>query len=405
VSAGKEEAVGVALAPGSRGFIVLLGALTAITALSIDMSLPAMPTLTAVFAAPTERTQLTLSVFLLGFAASQLVYGPLSDRFGRRPVLLFGLAIYTAGGIACALSPSMEALIAARFLQGLGAAVGRTLGPAIVRDEFQQPRSAQVLSYITVVMTLAPLLAPIAGAHLLVALGWKAIFLTLGLAGAALLAAAALALGETNRRRDPAALRPRALLRNWFRFFSNPVCAGFALVNCCVFAALFSYISNSPFVFIDTFGLSTESYGYLFGSTALAFMAGSLVNGRLVRRLSPYRALELGFALICSGGLLLVTLAALRLFGPLGVILPMTIFVFGMGMVFPNATAAAMEPLPQMAGTASSLIGSSQMLFGSLVGWVVSRLYDRSSLPMAASVALMSATAALIYLALLRRRP
>ena len=184
------------LRPGSPAFTALLGALTAMTAFATDMSLPALPTLGIAFDAPPERVQLTLSLFVLGYGGGQLFYGPLSDRFGRRPMLLAGLAVYTLCGFACALAPDIEVLLLARLAQGLGGCVGPILGRAIVRDHWSGVRAAQTLSYVTFVFALAPMVAPLLGAALLERFGWRAIFLAFGVFGLLLLAWTWLGLAE-----------------------------------------------------------------------------------------------------------------------------------------------------------------------------------------------------------------
>jgi MFS transporter, DHA1 family, multidrug resistance protein len=389
------------LAPGSRAFTILIGALSGLTALSVDMSLPAMPRLTQFFATTPDETQLTLSLFLVGFAVGQLFYGPLSDRYGRRPVLLGGLAIYALGGVGCALSPSIETLVAFRLLQGIGGCVGRVMGPAIVRDEFHAQRGAQILSHVTQVVALAPLLAPMIGGYLLLVADWRAIFFLLAVCGIAILLATSLQFAESSKYRDPSALRLPNLLANWLRFLTNRGCLGYLLIICCVFSGLFSYISGSSFVFIEVFGVPSQVYGLLFGVTALAFMAGATLNGRLVHSVAPQRIVRFGLA-INFGGALVLFLLALAAPSIVGIIAPMMVFVFGMGLVIPNATAAAMEPMPRIAGVASSLLGSAQMAAGSLVGYLVNRFYDGTPLAMASGIAGASLAAVLVYLVLIR---
>src|SRR5258708_1514225 len=301
----------IMLAPGSRAFITLLAASTALPALSIDLSLPALPRLTAVFATTPDRAQLTLSVFLVGFAIGQLAYGPVSDRFGRRPVLLFGLVVYTIGGIGCALAGTIDQLILFRLLQGIGGCVGRVMGPAIVRDEFHAQKGAQVLSYVTLVMALAPLIAPVIGGYLLVFADWQAIFLVLAGFGAIVLAVIATRFAESSKHRDPQATQIPTLLGNYIRFMANRACLGYALINCFVFAGLFSYISGSSFVFIEVFGLPSHVYGMLFGATALAFMSGAALNGRVVRQHAPQAVLRVGLAIVLVAGAVMLSVALL----------------------------------------------------------------------------------------------
>jgi DHA1 family bicyclomycin/chloramphenicol resistance-like MFS transporter len=392
----------IMLAPGSRAFIVLLGALTALTALSVDMSLPALPRLTAVFATTPDKAQLTLSVFLVGFAIGQLAYGPVSDRFGRRPVLLVGLVVYTIGGIGCALASSIDQLILFRLLQGIGGCVGRVMGTAIVRDEFHAQKGAQVLSYVTLVMALAPLIAPVIGGYLLVIADWQAIFVVLAAFGAAVLAIIATRFSESNKHRDPQATQIPTLLRNYGRFLAHRACLGYALINCFTFAGMFSYISGSSFVFIEVFGLPSHIYGILFGVTALAFMAGASLNGRVLRRRLPTTVLRAGLAIVLLGGTAMLALAIVAPSVP-GVLLSIMIYFFGMAFVFPNANASAMEPMPRMAGVVSSLLGSSQMAAGSLAGYLVNSFYDHTPLAMASGIAGAAILACLTYLLLIHR--
>lgn len=390
------------LSPHSRGLIFLLGALTGLTALSIDMSLPALPTLAQVFGTDADRAALTLSMFLAGYSVSQLFYGPLADRYGRRPPLLVGLALFAVSGIGCAAAHSMGQLIWWRLLQGVGACAGPILARAVVRDLFERRRGVQILSYMTVVMSVAPLLAPIIGGYLL-ALDWRAIFALLAALGLLVLGASWFGLAESIPRRNPQAIRPAELARNLVDFCRRRVCVGYALLVSFVFCGLFSYISGSPFVFIEVFGIRSDRYGYLFGLTAFALIAGALANTRLVHRVTPATILRIGTALILAAGLAILVCGGLQLGGVAGIIGPMLLYVLGMAMVMPNAVAAAMEPVPHMAGFASSLIGCLQTAAGSLAGYLLGLLYNRSALPMALAVALSAALVGITYFGFLSR--
>jgi len=384
------------LQPHSRSLVILLGALTGLTALSIDMSLPALPTLAVVFEVDADQAALTLSMFLAGYSASQLFYGPIADRFGRRPPLLFGLALFAAGGVGCALSGTITQLVFWRLVQGVGACAGPILARAVVRDLYERRRSVQILSYMTLVMALAPLLAPILGGYLLL-LHWRTIFGLLALIGLVILALTWSGLPESIPWRDHRATRPAELLCHLVDFGTRRVCIGYAFLVCFVFCGLFSYISGSPFVLIEVFGVPSNRFGYLFGLNAFALMAGALINARLARRLPTMTILRYGVALILVGGAVISVCAVLRLGGVAGIVGPMLIFVLGMGIVTPNAIAAAMEPVPRMAGFASSLIGCLQTAGGSLVGYIVGALYNRTALPMALAVGLSAALAGVTY--------
>jgi DHA1 family bicyclomycin/chloramphenicol resistance-like MFS transporter len=387
------------LDPRSRLFIVLLGSLTAMTALSIDMSLPALPLLTGVLHLTAERAQLTLSLFLVGFAVGQLVVGPASDRFGRRPVLLWGIFAFALAGFGCALCRSGEALIALRFVQGAAASVGPVLGRAVVRDHFSAGQAAALLSSLIVVLAVAPLLAPLIGARLLAHFDWHAIFWVLGGAGVVLFALVAIFLGESLPVRDAGALGPRRLAGHVGAFLGNRACLAHAGVIFFVFGAQFSYISGSPFVVIDVFGVPREHFGYFFGATAACLMIGAGVNRRLLARVASAQLLRIGLWVVAGSGALLAA-AALAGGGLAALFAPLLVFFFGLGLVNPNATAAALEPMPHVAGVASSVLGVFQMVGGAVAGWAVSRLYDHSARPMALAVALLGAVALLVHAAL-----
>src|SRR5260221_3309722 len=251
-------------------------------------------------------------------------------------------------------------------------------------------------------MALAPLIAPVIGGYLLVIADWQAIFFVLAAFGAAILMVKATRLGESSKFRNPQATQVPTLLRNYGRFLTPRACLGYALINCFPFAGLFCYISGSSFVFIEVFGLPSHIYGILFGVTAIAFMTGAGLNGRLVRRRAPQVILRAGLAVVLTGGsaMLLAAFVSPSIPGVLGSIV---LYVFGMAFVFPNATAAAMEPMPRMAGVASSLLGSSQMATGSLAGYLVNRFYDKTPLAMAAGIAAAALLACLTYLLLIHR--
>jgi DHA1 family bicyclomycin/chloramphenicol resistance-like MFS transporter len=390
------------LDPESRFFIVLLAALTAMTALSIDMSLPALPTLVRVLHVAPDRAQLTLGVFLLGFAGGQLFAGPASDRFGRRPVLLLGLGAFSLAGFGCALSQSMEALLALRFVQGVTACVGPVLGRAAVRDHFHAARAARFLSSLIAVFAVAPLVAPILGGQLLRRFGWHSIFWALGGLGVVLFALTALFFGESLKRPDPDALRPARLFGNVGTFLGHRASLAHGLIVFFVFGAQFAYIAGSPFVIIEVFGVSADRYGLFFGGTAACLMVGASLNSRLLLRVAPARLLRAGLLVLVASGAALAA-AALAGAGLAATFAPLLVFFVGLGLVSPNATAAVLEPMAHMAGAASSLLGVFQMVGGAFAGWLVGALYDRTARPMALTVAGLGAMALLVHATMVRR--
>jgi MFS transporter, DHA1 family, multidrug resistance protein len=361
-------------AVGSRRWIAVLAALTATTALSIDMSLPAQPAMAREMGVSAHVGQLTLGLFLGGFAAGQMLFGYLSDAFGRKRLLLVALGVFVAGGLLCALSASMATLLCARVVQGFGAAGGPVLARAMVRDTQPLGSAARVLSIMVSALAVAPLIAPIIGGFVLSHLGWHAIFVVLAAFGVALFWLAASWLGETLpvERRTPVC--PGAALRNVGVFFRTPGTRIPTVLVCIAFAGQFAFIADSPFVLIDRFGVPPSEFGLWFGATALALMSGAAVAGRLLRQRAASQVVIAGAALLALGGT--ATAAAVRLpgAGPVALVAPMLIYFFGVGLTAPPSTALAMDPVPAIAGTASAVIGGLQMLSGALAGWAVTRL-------------------------------
>jgi MFS transporter, DHA1 family, multidrug resistance protein len=384
-------------ASDSAAVRVLLTFLVAFGALSTDLYLPALPALVAVFDTTVARMQLTLSVFMAGFAVAQLVYGPLSDRFGRRWTLIGGSLLYTAASLSCTLADSAEVLIAARFFQALGACCGPVVARAVVRDVFDRERTATVFAYMGMAMGLAPVLAPVIGGLLLETAGWRSMFLVQALLGVIAAGATAALLGETNLHRDEGALRPGRLIVNYATLLGNRVFVGHALVASFTFTGLFAFISASSFVLIDTLKLPPTVYGVCFASVAGGMMAGSFAAGRLSRRLGIDRMLRIGNACCLAAGTVGLGLAVAGVLNVASVLAPMIVFMIGQGMTMPNAMAGAVGPFPRMAGLASALMGFLQMVIASGAGAVVGHFTQGDALPMMTAVFLAAVGARLAH--------
>lgn len=365
---------------------VLLTCLVALGPLSTDFYLPALPEITRALGTDVAGTQLTLSVFLAGFGAGQLIYGPLSDRFGRRPIMMIGLGIYVLASFACVMANSIEALILARFLQSLGACAGPVLGRTIVRDVYGPQDSARMLSYISAAMALAPLAGPVLGGWLTVAFGWRATFIALTIFSALLALTVWSTLGETNAHPDPTATRARRIVQNFLALLRDPLFRGVLLTNAFAYAGLFAFISGSPFVFIDIFGFSPQGMGLAFGVMVSGYVVGTMISGRLSRRLGPNRLLQIGVSVGACGGTLLIAPVLAGFEHPLAVMLPMSVAACSVGLVMPNATALGLGPYPTMAGSAASLMGFAQMSLGALFGILVGHNLQASIAPMAFAV-------------------
>jgi len=379
---------------------VLLTALVAFGAVSTDLYLPSLPSIARDLETDVSRAQATLSVFMVAFACAQLVVGPLSDRFGRRPTLIGGLLLYILASVACIFAQTIDALLAARFVQALGACCGPVLSRAVVRDLFARADAARVLAYMGAAMGLVPAVAPVIGGQLEAWFGWRASFVFLTGFAALVLAAVWGLLPETNRRRDPGMLAPGRLIRAYAGFLGDRLYLGLTGAVACAFAGLFAFISGSSFVYIDLFGVRPDRFGFYFGACALGYAAGSLLAGRLARRVAPERLLPAGAAICAAGGAVMAAMAldggavgetaagvaAARL-----LTLPMIVYMIGFGMVMPNGFALILGPYPQRAGAAAALVGFVQMAAGAAVGYAVGALLGDSPAPMAVAVALAGA--------------
>ncbi len=360
--------------PESFAFTLLLGALAAIPPLSIDMALPAFPVLEHDLAASSGGAGLTLSLFLAGFACAQLVLGPLSDRYGRRKVLLAGLSLYAVSGALCAASPGITSLIVLRLVQGMCAASGTVMAVAMVRDVFEGAAARTRLSYVSTVLTIAPIIAPTLGSWMLFLAGWRGIFLFLGLAGVALTAAVALLLPETHTP-HPAGARP-GLLSGFARMLRHRQAIAYAACQGLSFGGSFAFVSGTPLVLLGTLGVSPGTYGLLFAITSSGILIGALTNARLSRR---GVRMQVPFAVaLCIALLSALAIGAVTWAGALSVAVLMPLAVVHMlcrGLAGPNAAHGALEPMGGNAGAASAVLGFLQMAMGALSSALVAALF------------------------------
>ena len=376
---------------------IVLALLTALGPLATDMYLPSLPAITTEFAASVEQTQLTLSLFLVSFALGQLIYGPISDRIGRRPLLLAAIGIVLAADLACTIAGDMFVLVAARMLQGVATAGPIVLARSIVRDLYEGRRAGQELSRMGSIMGLVPAIAPFFGALIHEAVGWRMTFGVQMLLAAAIGLCVLLALPETiGARRRMDRLTPAGFLRNYAGLIAVRAYRVHVAVACSIFAGLFTFISTSSHVLQSGYGLSEIAFGISFGLVGLAYVTGTLIGTRLVGRADTDHGVRVGARVMLPAAALMLVLALSGGSHAAEVVGPMLLFMVGLGIAFPQAIAGAMMPFPDRAGAASSLLGFAQMLTGATVGAFAAWAYDGTAVPLAAIIFATSALTLLL---------
>lgn len=359
------------LRPDTLALTAVLGLMTALGPLSTDMYLPSLPAIAAEFGASTSHVQLTLSTYLVAFAMGQIIYGPLSDRYGRRPVLIAGFALYVAASGACAMAPSVNGLIVARAFQALGAAGPIILARTVVRDLYEGHRAAREMARMGTIMGVVPAIAPALGGLLQTWFGWRSSFLA-SFVGAAILASSViLLLPETLRQRSEASISPLGILRNFAFIARNPAFRMNAAIAALGYGGLFAFISGASFVLQGPYGLNPLQMGLSFGLVVAGYVSGTILSRRVIGIGGPPAVIRYGTLLLAAGGTIML---ALRLAGTgsfLEIVLPMLLYTCGIGFILPQTMLGAMQPFPDRAGAASSLQGVTQMGWGALVGVVV----------------------------------
>jgi DHA1 family bicyclomycin/chloramphenicol resistance-like MFS transporter len=365
--------------PASPAFTVLLGVLFALTALGTDAWLPALPVAASALDAPVAAMQLTVTTYFLGLAAGQLVWGPVSDRVGRKPVLLAGLVLAAAGTAA--------SLVLARLAQGFGMSAGPVMARTIVRDLHGQEQAARLLARMTIVFSVIPITAPLAGGLVLAAGGWRAVFGLFGAIAAMLIAAVAWRYAETapaeRRSAHPAQIaRAFSVIAREPRFLTayGTMLAAQTGIIC--------FVSNSAFTLVDGFGVAPGTFAALFATVMLGQIAGAWLSSRLVLGVGASRLLRRGTLLVLAAGLAGAVAAWAGARHPASVVLPFMAYLFGSALVIPNATALALQPFPRTAGTAASLMGAVQFALGAAVSAALGALFDGTARPMATLAAL-----------------
>lgn len=357
--------------------------------LSTDLYLASLPHLATDFGVTPAAVQQTLSLFVIGFGVAQLVSGPLSDRFGRRPVLLWGLALYIVASLACAAAPTLPLLVAMRFVQAIGCCTAAVVARALVRDVYAPADGARMLAKASSLLALAPLIGPVLGGYLQVWFGWRAAFVFHTLFAIALLAATARLFRETLAHPNPDAMRVGPLLATYCRLASADFFWAWALPGALSYAAIFVFISGSSFVLIDVLGVPTQYYGYGFAFGVSGYLAGTIVCRRLLARLGLPRAMMVGVSLSLFSGLLFVTLILAGVEHWSVVLLCQFLTMGAHGINFPCAQSGAVAPFPREAGAAAGLLGFFTMLAALITGTWVGASHDGTLRPLALTSAML----------------
>lgn len=378
--------------------ILILGALSTISPFSIDMYLPGFPAIAEDLQTTIAQVQLSLTSYLIGIAAGQLLYGPLLDRFGRKNPLYAGLVVYILASFACAFTASVESLIAMRFIQAVGGCVGMVAAQALVRDLFPANKTAQAFSSLTLVIAVSPMIAPTVGGYVTAAFGWHAIFVILAVITALILIGVHYILPEGKKPDPSLSLLPKPVLKNFATVIRQPQFLLFTLAGGIATAAPFAYIAGSADVFMNIYNVSELQYGWIFALLAFAMIGSTQLNQILLKRFKSGEIIHVTLLYQSVVGLILVVGTWYGWYGKNSLILLMFIFLTGQGLTSPNAAALSLAPFVKHAGSASALMGSFRMGMGGLVSALVSIFHNNTALPMVSMMSLCAVSGLVLLL-------
>jgi MFS transporter, DHA1 family, multidrug resistance protein len=392
------------LRPDTFALTLLLASLTALGPMSSDMYVPSLPDIGHSLHVPIAQVQLTISSYLVGFAAGQIVYGPLSDRLGRKPVLLVAIFIYGLGSVLCATTRSIDALIAARFVQALGGAGAIVLARAVVRDLYSGVRAGRELSLMGSIQALAPIAAPLIGGVLQTVFGWHASFILLVFISIASGTVTARLLPETLHKRTVEPLSAATMGRLYRSVLAHRSFVAHLAIMTTTFVGLYAWVSGASIVIQGVYGLSPLAFGLTYAVGSMGYMIGTNIAVRIVMRLGLGPMIGIGTAIMAAGGLLMASAVAFGLTSVTWLVGSMTIYLAGMGLAMPQTMAAALTPFPDRAGTASSLLGFSQQSCGAIAAAAIGAYLGQSAWPVAGTIAAMGVTAFVLWVSTIKVR-
>ena len=377
--------------------ILILGLLTAIGPLSIDMYLPAFPDIAKSLHTTVAQVMLSLSSFFIGISAGQLVYGPLLERFGRKKPLYAGLCIYLLASVGCAMATSVNALIAFRLLQALGGCAGMVAARAVVRDLFEVKQNAKVFSMLMLVVAVSPIIAPTLGGYITALLGWRYVFIILIVVNLFILAGVYFLLPESKKPNPNFSLKAKAIFNNFVGILKHPQFYTYALTGAIAYAGLYAYVSGSPYIFMELFRVNEKQYGWIFALISIGVIGSSQLNNIALRKSSSEQIIKA--ATFCQSiiGIILAGTTILGLNELFITILLIFLFLCCQGFIFPNASALSLAPFGHSAGSASALLGAIQMGIGAGASALVSVLQNGTPLPMTGIMACCAITAFAVF--------
>lgn len=377
--------------------ILILGLLTAIGPLSIDMYLPAFPDIAKGLNTSVSAVMLSLSSFFIGISVGQLIYGPLLERYGRKTPLYFGLTIYAIAALGCAYTNTVNGLIVFRLFQALGGCVGMVAARAMVRDLFEVKDNAKVFSTLMLVVAVSPIIAPTLGGYITAYLGWRYIFGMLIVVISIILIAIYFILPESKKPDPNFSLHPSSIVKGYLAIIKNPQFAIYTFTGAVAYAGLYAYISGSPQVFMVIYEVSEKHYGWIFAVIAGGLISASQFNNLLLKKYRSEQIIKAALYIQTSIGIILATTSIIGMHNLYLTILLIMLFLCCQGFIFPNASALSMAPFGHNAGSASALMGFIQMSVGALMSAMVSVLQNGTSLPMTGVMAFCSISASLLY--------
>lgn len=381
------------------GILIFMSALSPI---ALNIFIPSMPSLTEALNTTHSVAQLTLTLYLVAFAVAQLVHGPLSDKYGRRPVLIIGIAVYIIASLGCAFAASIEQLIIGRILQAIGGCVGVVITRAIVRDLYERDKAASLLGYMTMIMALAPLMAPTIGGFIEQYSSWRGGFFFISFIGLLCFILAYKFLYETNHNRIES-INVKEIISKYLILLKEKQYLGFVAGMAFSSSVFFSFIAGAPFLVTKILNLEPSVYGFYFVMVSIGYMIGNFLSGKLTTQLGSYKMFMMSNAFLSVGMVTLLYVSYIGISQPVYIFLPMAVVACANGLAIPSAMASALSIRPEIAGTASGLAGFTQIAMGAIATFIVGYFHDGTTTPMVAAMVVGGILSILCFLTLVKK--